>query len=406
MHRRSRFAAYADVLGDPAARAFSLTGFVARLPQSMTGIGLVLLVSLTTGSFARAGVVAGAVTACSAVAAPLWGRVVDRAGQARVLAGTSLGYAVGILLVLASVDRGWPYAATVGGAALAGLCFTPTGSCVRARWSDRLSGSPLLDVAFAVEAVLDEVTFVVGPVLVTFLATTVGPDVGLRTCAVLGVLGSVALAVQRGTEPPRRPRPPRADVASRLPVVLLGTVVVACFAFGGIFGGMEVVVVAFAREHDILPRSGLLLMFWAAGSLVAGVVAGSLTWRRPPAARFRIGAVVLAASLLPMPFVRSPVLLGVLLALNGLAIAPTLIAEVSVVQTSVSALRLTEALGWSSTGLAGGVSIGAALSGLVIDRAGPVGGFTAVAGFGALLVLGVLLIRPPPPVPAAAQPAT
>lgn len=402
MHRESRFAAYGTVLGDPAARAFSLTGFVARLPQSMTGIGLVLLVSLSSGSFARAGVVAAAVTACSAVAAPLWGRVVDRAGQARVLAGTSLGYAAGIAVVVASVARGWPFAATVAGAALAGLCSTPTGSCVRARWSHRLSGPPLLDVAFAVEAVLDEVTFVVGPVLVTALATTAGPDVALGTCAVLGVLGASALAVQRGTEPPRRPRLPRSDVTSRLPTLLLATVVLACFAFGGVFGGMEVVVVAFAREHGILSSAGVLLMCWAAGSLVAGFVAGSVTWRRRPAARFRFGAVVLAVTLLPMPFVDEPVLLGALLAVNGLAIAPTLIAEVSVVQTSVSALRLTEALGWSSTGLAGGVSIGAAVCGAVIDRYGSTGGFTAVATAGVLLVLGTLLVRPA----AEPQPAT
>jgi hypothetical protein len=97
-----------------------------------------------------------------------------------------------------------------------------------------------------------------------------------------------------------------------------------------------------------------------------------------------------------MPFVHDPLLLGVLLAVNGLAIAPALIAEVSVVQTSVSALRLTEALGWSSTGLAGGVSIGAAVAGAVVDRFGSVGGFTTVAGFGVLLVLGVLLVRPTP----------
>lgn len=399
----SRFAAYATVLGDPPARAFSLAGLVARLPQSMTGIGLVLLVSFSTGSFGRAGVVAGVVTAGSAVAAPLWGRVVDRAGQARVLAWTSLGYAAGIAVVLASVASGWGFPATVAGAALAGLCFTPTGSCVRARWSHRLSGSPLLDVAFAVEAVLDEVTFVVGPVLVTFLATTVGPDAGLLVCAVLGVLGSVALALQRGSEPPRRPRLPRADATSRLPVLLLATVVVACFAFGGVFGGMEVVVVAFARENAILPSAGLLLMCWAGGSLVAGLVAGSVTWRRSPVARFRVGAAALAATLAPMPFVEDPLLLAALLAVNGLAIAPTLIAEVSLVQTSVSALRLTEALGWSGTGLAGGVSIGAAVSGAVVDRIGSTGGFTAVAVFGVLLALGVLLIRPP--AATAAQPA-
>ncbi|SDU86720.1 Predicted arabinose efflux permease, MFS family [Microlunatus sagamiharensis] len=390
-----RFGAYATVLGDAPARGFSLAGFVARLPQSMTGIGIVLLVSLTSGSFARAGVVAAAVTLAGAVAAPLWGRVMDRAGQARVLVGTALGYAVGVLVVVASVEGGWPLPATVGGALLAGLCFTPTGSSVRARWSHRLRDSPLLDTAFALEAVIDELTFVVGPVLVTFLATTVDPAAGLVVCAVLGVLGSLLLAVQRSTEPPRRPRLHRADRTSRLPFRLLAMVVLASWACGGVFGSMEVVVVAFARERDVLGWSGVLLMCWAAGSLLAGVVAGLVAWRRAPLARYRIGAVVLAVSLLPMPFVGPPWLLGVLLTVSGFAIAPTLIAAVSVVQTSVPAVRLTEALGWSGTGMSAGVATGAALGGASVDQMASTGGFVLVAAFGLLLVVGVLLIRTP-----------
>ena len=402
-----RFAAYAAVLGDAPARTFSLTGLVARLPQSMTGIGIVLLVSLTSGSFGRAGAVAATVTVAGALAAPLWGRVMDRSGQARVLVGTALGYALGVALVVVSVRAGWGLAATVAGAALAGLCFTPTGGSVRARWSHRLRDSPLLDTAFAIEAVIDELTFVVGPVLVTWLATTVDPAAGLVVCAVVGVLGSVLLGLQRSTEPPRRPRLHRADTTTRLPVLLLVTVVVASWANGTVFGSMEVVVVAFARERDVLGASGVLLMCWALGSLVAGAVAGLVTWRRPPLARYRIGAVVLAASLLPMPFVGAPALLGALLALSGFAVAPTLIAAVSVVQTSVPAPRLTEALGWSSTGISAGVATGAALGGATVDRAGSTGGFALVAGFGVLLVVAVLLIRRPaiPAVDVLDQPA-
>lgn len=404
MHRRSRFAAYATVLGDPPARRFSATGFVARLPQSMTGIGIVLLVSLTSGSFGRAGVVAAAVTVAGAVAAPLWGRVMDRAGQARVLVGTSFGYALGVALVVVSVERGWSLASTVAGALVAGLCFTPTGGSVRARWSHRLRDSPLLDTAFAIEAVVDELTFVVGPVLVTFLATAVDPAAGLVVCAVLGIVGALALAAQTSTEPTRRPRLHAADRTTRLPRYLIATVVLASWAVGGVFGGMEVVVVAFARERDVLSSSGVLLMCWAVGSLGAGVIAGLLTWRRTPLARYRLGAVALAVTLLPMPFVGPAWLLGVLLAVSGFAIAPTLIASVSVVQTSVPAVRLTEALGWSSTGLSAGVATGAALGGAAVDRAGSVGGFVLVVGFGVLLVVGVLLVRTPTTV--AQEPAT
>ena len=74
--------AYRQLLSDRAARAFSLAGVLARLPLSMTGIGVVLLVSLTTGSFGRAGLITAAGTLTGAVAAPLWGRAIDRVGQA------------------------------------------------------------------------------------------------------------------------------------------------------------------------------------------------------------------------------------------------------------------------------------------------------------------------------------
>jgi MFS family permease len=398
VHRESRFAAYGAVLGDPAARAFSLTGFVARLPQSMTGIGIVLLVSLTSGSFGRAGLVAAAVTVAGAVAAPLWGRVMDRAGQARVLVGTALGYAAGVAVVVVSVERGWPLGLTIAGALLAGLCFTPTGSSVRARWSHRLRDSPLLDTAFAIEAVIDELTFVVGPVLVTFLATSVEPAAGLVVCAVIGVLGSLLLAVQRGTEPPRRPRLHTADRTTRLPLRLLVMVVIASWACGGVFGSMEVVVVAFAREHGVLSSSGVLLMCWAAGSMVAGLVAGLVSWRRRPLVRYRIGAVALALTLVPMPFVGPAWLLGVLLTVSGFAIAPTLIASVSVIQTSVPSVRLTEALGWSGTGMSAGVATGAALGGMTVDGMASMGGFALVVVFGVLLVVGAALVRTPAPV--------
>ena len=42
--------------------------------MSMTGLGIVLLVSLTSGSFGRAGLVTAVGTLTGAVAAPLWGR--------------------------------------------------------------------------------------------------------------------------------------------------------------------------------------------------------------------------------------------------------------------------------------------------------------------------------------------
>ena len=125
-----------------------------------------------------------------------------------------------------------------------------------------------------------------------------------------------------------------------------------------------------------------------------GAVTGALLLLRLPAEAFRaIVPVLLAVSLLPMPFVSEPLILSLLLILSGMAIAPTLIASVAVTQASVDQSRLTEALAWISTGMAAGVAAGAAAAGQLIDHAGAQAGFFGVAIAGLLLTLSALFVR-------------
>ena len=384
---------YRQVLSDRRARAFSIAGFVARLPLSMTGIGIVLLVSLTTGSFGQAGLLTAVVTLTAAVAAPLWGRTIDRVGQARVLLLAALINNVSLAVLIVAVELAWPLALSVVAAAGVGAGFTLAGSAVRARWTLRLNGSPLLNTAFAFEAMLDEVVFIIGPILATFLATALHPALGITTSAVIGLIGAVALAAQRSSQPPVRAAVRGHVARRRLPWLILLPVAIASAAMGMVFGGMEVVVVAFAKEAGVLPFAGVILMAWAFGSLVAGAVTGAIAWRASPARRFRIGAILLALSLLPMPFISQPLVLSLLLILSGMAIAPTLIASVAVTQASVDQTRLTEALAWISTGMAAGVAAGAAVAGQLIDHSGAQAGFVGVVVAGLFLLLSALFVR-------------
>ena len=401
--------AYRQILADPRARAFSAAGLVARLPISMTGLGIVLLISLTSGSFGRAGLVAAVGTLTGAVAAPLWGQAIDRVGQARVLTITAMINSASLALLVSSVQLGWPLAVTLLAALGVGAGFSSAGSAVRARWSHRLRESPLLQTAFALEAVLDEVIFIVGPVLVTFLATAVHPALGVSVSAVIGLIGALLLAGQRSTQPPVVPRD-RTRRPERLPLGVLLPVSLASLALGGVFGGMEVVVVAFAGETGVLPFAGFFITAWSFGSLLAGVATGAIAWRATAARRFRIGAAALAASLLPLPFLGSPLPVAGLLLISGMAIAPTLIASVAVIESAVPTTRLTEALNWMTTGMAVGLAAGAAVIGHLIDLAGARGGFFAVVGAGVLLFASALTVRArtavsPEPPDSAAEPA-
>jgi MFS family permease len=386
-------AAYRQILDTPEVRAFTAAGFAARLTMSMTGMGIVLLISITSGSYGRAGLVTAVSTITTALAAPLWGRLIDRVGQASTLITAALIYnvSVGALITTVLLDSPlWLVCLTAVGV---GIGFSSAGAAVRARWSHRLRGTPRLNTAFAWEAVLDEVVFIVGPVLATFLATAVHPALGLASGAVVGLIGSFALAAQRSTEPPLTSAVDRRNRDARLSVRVLLPITFACFALGSLFGGMEVVIIAFAGEAGILAFAGLIVMAWAGGSLISGVVTGTLAWKAGPAKRFRIGSVLLAGSLVPLPFVSHPLPTAALLILSGLFIAPTLIASVAVTQAAVPSNRLTEALGWTSMGMAGGVGLGAAALGRVIDWGGSQAGFAGVIGTGLLLCVAVLFVR-------------
>ncbi len=74
---------YRRVLRHPGALRFSVAALVARLPISMVGLGIVLLVQAETGSYGVAGTVSAAYVLAQAAAAMLHGRLLDSLGQAR-----------------------------------------------------------------------------------------------------------------------------------------------------------------------------------------------------------------------------------------------------------------------------------------------------------------------------------
>lgn len=387
-------ATYGHVLSLPGAALFSASGLVSRLPLSMASLGLVLLVTERGGGYGAAGLVAAAYVAAAAVAAPLHGRLSDRWGQRVVLGVSGLGYAVGVLLtVLAVVEDlpgAWPHAA----AAVAGA-FTPqTGSLVRARWTYLLRDDrSRLTTAFAIEAVIDEVVFVVGPVLVTFLTLQVADVAGLAVATTAAVLGSWVLAAQTATEPPRGGRPTGPRVPLGWPV--LGPVLVAAVGIGVLFGSTEVLVVAFTDAEGSRGSAGAVLAVWAAGSLVAGVAVGALPSPLDPVARLRWTVLGLALSFVPLLLVPSVLWLAVGMFVAGVMISPSMIAATSVIEEYVPPSRLTEALTWTTTGLAIGVAPGAAVAGAVVDRIGASEGFAVPLVAGLVAAAVAWSFRPP-----------
>lgn len=380
---------YHRILTTPGAALFCLTGLVARLPISMVGLGIVLLVEGVTGSYGVAASVSAAYMVANAVLAILQGRLVDALGQARVLTAASVLFGVATVLLTWSVESEWPIGASCAFAAVAGGTLPQIGSCVRARWAYVLDQPAEVQTAFALEAVADEAVFIVGPIVVTVLATSVHPVAGLLAAVVAGVAGSLAFAAQRATEPPAHQRD-RTEVRAAMPWRTIVPLAIVCGALGVLFGGAEVTTVAFAEERGQPGAAGPLLAVWALGSLLAGVATGAITWRRGPAYRARWGAVAMAAAMVPPCLVDSVALLGVALFVGGFSISPTLVAGLSLVEQAVPSSRLTEGMAIVQTGLVLGVAPGAVASGFVVDHHGASAAFLVslaagvVAAFAAL----------------------
>lgn len=382
---------YRRVFAHPGALAFSLTGLLARLPIAMMTLGIVLLVSDRTGSYGLAGAVSAAYIVGNAAAAVPHGRLVDHFGQSRVLcvAGVLFGLTTG-LMVLAIIGD-WPLPVPHLFAAASGAVMPPFGTLVRSRWAHLLATDDERHTAFAAEGVADEAVFVTGPTLVTFLSTLHAPESGLVAALGIGTLGAFALAAQRRTEPPAHPHDPTTARESMVWGTLLPLAVTAT-ALGSLFGAWEVATVALADDEGHRSLAGLMLGVFAFGSGIAGVVAGTLTFRRSAVQRARTGMVFLALGSCLLPFLPGLVAVSVGLFVTGMALAPTLISIFSIIESSAPRSRLNEAMGFVSTGLSAGIAPGAWCAGLVADRAGgtpsyAVGAVSAVIAAAAIFLL-------------------
>ncbi len=396
-------ASYRRVFAHPGAVAFSSTGLVARLPISMMTLGIVLLVSTLTGSYGLAGQVSAAYIIGNAAFAVPHGRLADRFGQGRVLYIDSVAFALASGLMIVSITDDWtlPLPHVLG--AFAGASIPQVGSMVRGRWAHLLRKDQERQTAFAVEGVVDEVVFVSGPALVTFLSTVFAPQAGLVVAVVVGTIGSLALATQHRTEPPASPRD-STGARTSMPWLLLLPLTLGASALGCLFGALEVASVAFADDAGRKSLAGLMLGAFSLGSLLAGVAAGAIIWQRGPLERGRIGMVVLAVGTVFLPILRGLPVVTLALFLTGLALAPTLIALFSLIEASVPRSRLNEAMGFVQTGMSAGIAPGAWLAGVVADEHGGSAAYWVCTISALLAVLAGLAVRRPAPrdVPAAA----
>ncbi|MGY1620087.1 MFS transporter [Geodermatophilus sp. SYSU D00691] len=379
---------YLHVLRTPHALPMVLAAFVGRLPLSMVGLGCVLLVASETGSYGFGGAVAAVGAVTTALAGPVIGRLADSHGQRRVLLPVLVVFVAAGALFLASVKEDWPRWIVFVGAGVAGACIPPVASMIRVRWTHLLRGSHRLPTALAMESVVDEFVFIVGPVLVTFLSTTGHATSGVVTAFTLAVVGSLLFAAQRRTEPPPGGHESRSGPsAMRTPG--LRVLFVVGGAVGAILGTLEIALVAFADEVGAMSLSGVLIAGLAVGSMASGIGWGAVHWRHPLRLRLLVVLALLTVLSVPLLLIDDIWLMIPFVVVAGIAVSPSLISSFTLAELLVPRAAVTEAFTWIGTALGLGVALGASVAGKIVDVAGANAAFlvaTVSAGVAAVAV--------------------
>ncbi|MEV7448016.1 MFS transporter [Streptomyces nigra] len=384
---------YRRLFARPGALAFTAANLAARLPMGMLSVSAVVMIAGTRGSYALVGAVTATGLAATAVVAPWIARLVDRYGQARVAVPATLLAALGSISLVLCVRYGAP--AWTLFASYAATATTPnTGGMSRARWAHLLKGDTgALHTANSFEQAVDELCFMLGPVLAAFLCGAVFPEAGTLVAVTLLVTGVLAFAAQRSTEPPAH-GPASTSGPAPLRAPGMPALLAVCLALGAVFGATEVVTLAFADEQGHRAAAGAVLGLQAAGSCAAGLLYGRLRLTGSPERRYP-WCVAAMTALLVLPAVAAGTgslvfLVGALL-LAGMATAPTMITNMALVQRRTPPGRLNEGMTLAVTALLGGIACGSAAGGFVTDHLSPSAGYAVpVVAAGVALVVAAL----------------
>ncbi len=380
-----------SIASSPGAPRLFAASIVARLPLAMLGIGLLVHGQQLTGSFAQAGVITGAYAVALGAGGPLLGQLVDRRGQTSVLL-VSAGTAGALLVTIGLLPAGSPLAVPVGLATGIGLATPPVGACLRTQLPALLSTPGAIRSAYALEASLVELTYIVGPPLALCVGAFWSSGAALAVGGLVLFAATAAFAAQpasRGWQPASADRPSR---GGSLHTPAMRTLVIVLIAVGMLLGADEVAVIAAATTLHSTVSAAPLFAVWGAGSFIGGLLVTRLGGgaRTAGGLALLLGALT-AGHLALIPADGSVLALGAVLLVAGAAIAPTEATLYAMVDNAAPDGTITEAFAWLATAMAVGGGVGAAGAGMVADRAGPTAAFALAGGAGALALLTSML---------------
>ncbi|MFJ6837677.1 MFS transporter [Streptomyces sp. NPDC091209] len=365
---------YAALFRIPHARRTFAAAMTGRLSYGVVSLAMMLTATRATGSYAVAGTVMALFGAMSVFLSPARAALIDRYGARRALVPMASLYA-GLLTVFAATAwrPGAPAAAIGALAVAAGACTPPLGPTMRAVWGEVVQDERLLQRAYGLDGVVEEILFVSGPLLVGAVVQVAPPAAAVALSALLvwsGTLAFVLSPVVAGV----RPAAAKAAGATRggrrwRGGRALAQPVVVALGVGLSLGAVDLLVMAFAgRHHHGAGAVAWVLAALSLGSALGGVLNGAVDWRTAPGVRLPLLAGCLGLTLLAAGLAPGLGTLTVAVACAGFFVAPALTTSYLMADAAAPPGFRTQAGAWVNTAVNAGSSGGSAGAGLLVGR--------------------------------------
>jgi MFS family permease len=366
---------YRAALRTPGACGAFVTSLIGRLCYGIVSLSLILTLTAGGRDYGLAGLVMALFSLTIVLVSPLRARMVDRYGPRRVLPPMAASFAALLVAIAAIPARsGGSEVAIAVLAVAAGACAPPLGVVMRTLWSALIDDGDVLQAAYSLDGVAEELLNVTGPVIAGVIVVVAAPAVGLLVSAGLVVAGTGLFlrspALRRWPPPGPGPAsatpdaPPGEAGAGRATLALA----LATGAIGLCLGGLGLVIVAFTQARHDPAAVAWIEAALSAGSALGGLGYGSVAWRVSAQRRLALLATGLAVLLVPAALSPDLLVLAVLVGLAGMLVSPAL-ATAYVLASSLASPRARNRAGnWVSSGYNAGNSAGAALSGQLVGR--------------------------------------
>jgi hypothetical protein len=375
-----------------AGPLYVLTAFLGRLPLAMSQLGVLLLVSSSTGSYGSGGLAAGSLAVANAASAPVSGALADRRGQRPVVLVQSVLGALGLLVLVGLATADAPTRALVATAAATGLFLPQIGPLARVRWRPITAPAgarqpQLVATAFSYEGAADEASFVLGPALLGALVVVAAPGAGLVVAATLLLVFGCGFALHGSARLTHAARN-GALAQGRLWTGALVVLLVAQLLIGAVFGSVQTGTTVLATAAGRAGVAGLVHALLGVGSVVAGLALAAVPERIAHPSRLLASAAALATLSLPLLLVGSLGGLVPVILVLGFAVAPYMITNFTLGEHVAPPARVGAAMTLLAAATGLGYAVGSALAGRLADVHGHRGAFAVtVCATGAALVL-------------------